>query len=88
MAKPQRLRKELRFFEVYAVATGTTLSAGFFLLPGLAAMEVGPSPVLAYLLATVPLIPAMLYIVELATAMPRAGGAYYFVDRSLGLTPD
>ncbi len=84
MAKPQRLRKELRFFEVYAVATGTTLSAGFFLLPGLAAIEVGSSLVLAYLLATLPLIPAMLCIVELATAMPRAGGVYYFVDRSLG----
>lgn len=84
MAKPQRLKKELRFFEVYAVATGTTLSAGFFLLPGLAALEVGPSLVLAYLLATLPLIPAMLCIVELATAMPRAGGVYYFVDRSLG----
>lgn len=84
MAKTQRLRKELRFFEVYAVATGTTLSAGFFLLPGLAAMEAGPSLVLAYLLATLPLIPAMLCIVELATAMPRAGGVYYFVDRSLG----
>lgn len=84
MAKQQRLRKELRFFEVYAVATGTTLSAGFFLLPGLAAMEAGPSLVLAYLLATLPLIPAMLCVVELATAMPRAGGVYYFVDRSLG----
>ena len=84
MAKSQRLKKELGFFEVYAVATGTTLSAGFFLLPGLAAMEAGPSLVLAYLLATLPLIPAMLCIVELATAMPRAGGVYYFVDRSLG----
>ncbi len=84
MARTQRLKKELRFFEVYAVATGTTLSAGFFLLPGLAAMEVGSSLVLAYLLATLPLIPAMLCIVELATAMPRAGGVYYFVDRSLG----
>lgn len=84
MARTQRLRKELRFFEVYAVATGTTLSAGFFLLPGLAATEVGSSLVLAYLLATLPLIPAMLCIVELATAMPRAGGVYYFVDRSMG----
>ncbi|MCY4543973.1 MAG: amino acid permease [Gemmatimonadetes bacterium] len=84
MAKSQRLKKELGFFEVYAVATGTTLSAGFFLLPGLAAMEAGPSLVLASLLAALPLIPAMLCIVELSTAMPRAGGVYYFVDRSLG----
>ena len=84
MAKSQRLKKELGFFEVYAVATGTTLSAGFFLLPGLAAVEAGSSIVLAYLLAALPLIPAMLCIVELSTAMPRAGGVYYFVDRSLG----
>ncbi|MFT7485265.1 MAG: APA family basic amino acid/polyamine antiporter [Candidatus Paceibacteria bacterium] len=26
----------------------------------------------------------MLYIVELSTAMPKAGGAYYFLERSLG----
>ena len=84
MTKPVRLKKELRFFEVYAVATGTTLSAGFFLLPGLAAGEAGSSIVLAYLLASLPLIPAMLCTVELATAMPRAGGVYYVVDRALG----
>ncbi len=84
MAKSRRLKKELGFFEVYAVATGTTLSAGFFLLPGLAAVESGSSIVLAYLLAALPLIPAMLCIVELSTAMPRAGGVYYFVDRALG----
>jgi len=40
--------------------------------------------VLAYLLAAVPLVPAMLSVAELATAMPRAGGLYYFLDRSLG----
>jgi APA family basic amino acid/polyamine antiporter len=78
------LKKDLRLLGVYAFATGATLSAGFFLLPGLAAQQVGPGIVLAYLIAAVPLIPAMLCIVELATAMPRAGGAYYFLDRSLG----
>ncbi|MCK4874124.1 MAG: amino acid permease [Phycisphaerales bacterium] len=82
--QPKRLKRELGLFDVYAIATGATLSAGFFLLPGLAAEEVGPAIVLCYMLAVVPLIPAMLCIVELSTAMPRAGGAYYFLDRSLG----
>jgi amino acid transporter/mannitol/fructose-specific phosphotransferase system IIA component (Ntr-type) len=40
--------------------------------------------VLAYLLAGVLILPAMLSQAELATAMPRAGGAYYFLDRTLG----
>ncbi len=84
MRKHKGLKKELKLFDVYAIATGTTLSAGFFLLPGIAAAEAGPAMLLAYLVAAVPLIPAMLSVVELATAMPRAGGVYYFLDRSLG----
>ena len=84
LSKKKRLKKELGLFDVYAVATGTTLSAGFFLLPGLAAQEAGPALVFAYLLAALPMVPAMFSVVELATAMPRAGGVYYFLDRSLG----
>jgi len=60
------------------------LSSGFFLLPGLAAAKTGPSVVLAYFLAGLLVLPAMLSKAELATAMPRAGGTYYFLDRSLG----
>ncbi len=82
--KHKRLKKELKLLDVYAIATGATLSAGFFLLPGIAAVEAGPALVLAYLIAAVPLVPAMFSIIELATAMPRAGGVYYFLDRSLG----
>lgn len=84
LSRSRRLRKELKLLDIYAVATGTTLSAGFFLLPGLAATYAGPAIVLAYLVAAIPLIPAMFSIIELGTAMPRAGGVYYFVDRSLG----
>lgn len=80
----KRLKKELRLLDVYAVATGATLSSGFFLLPGPAAGMVGPAVVLAYLIAAIPLIPATFSMVELATAMPRAGGVYYFLDRTLG----
>jgi len=82
--KKKNLKKELNFLGVFSIAAGTTLSAGFFLLPGLAASSAGPALILAYILAAVPLIPAMLSVVELATAMPKAGGVYYFLDRSMG----
>ncbi len=82
--KEPKLTKSLGLFSVYAIGTGTTLSAGFFLLPGMAAQGAGPAMVFAYILATIPLIPAMFSIVELCTAMPKAGGVYYFLDRSLG----
>ena len=38
-AKKEGLKKELGLFSVFALATGTTLSGGFFLLPGVALAE-------------------------------------------------
>lgn len=84
MAKKERLSKKLTLFDVYAVSTGAMFSSGFFLLPGIAAMETGNSVYLSYLVAGFLILPSMLTVAELATAMPRAGGAYYFLDRSLG----
>lgn len=81
---PKRLTKELGLFDVYAISTGAMFSSGFFLLPGLAAAKTGPSVALAYLVAGLFILPALFSVAELATAMPRAGGAYYFLDRALG----
>jgi len=60
------------------------ISSGLFLLPGLAFSQGGPSAIFAYAIAGVIAIPAMLSVAELSTAMPRAGGAYYFLERALG----
>jgi amino acid transporter/mannitol/fructose-specific phosphotransferase system IIA component (Ntr-type) len=79
-----KLQKNLTLFDVYAISTGAMFSSGFFLLPGIAFAQAGPSVVLAYLLAGIAVLPAMLSISELVTAMPRAGGTYYFLDRALG----
>ena len=86
MALPQfsRLRKQLALFDVYVISTGAMISSGFFLLPGLAASYTGSSVVLAYFLSGLLILPAMLSNAELATAMPRAGGTYYYLDRTLG----
>ncbi|MFQ6114766.1 MAG: amino acid permease, partial [bacterium] len=84
LSKTKRLKKELTLFNVYALATGATLSSGFFLLPGLAAAQAGPAVTLSYLIAALHLIPAVFSMAELSTAMPRAGGIYYFLDRSMG----
>ena len=80
----RKLKKELDLLDVYVIGTGSMLSSGFFLLPGIAADKTGSSVVLAYFLASALVIPALLSMSELATAMPRAGGVYYYLDRSLG----
>ncbi len=82
--KSKQLKKELSLFKIYAIATGATLSSGFFLLPGLASAQAGPAVIISYLIAALHLIPAVFSMAELSTAMPRAGGIYYFLDRSMG----
>ncbi|MEO9887078.1 MAG: amino acid permease [Balneola sp.] len=82
--KHEKLKKELGLWDVYAIATGAMFSSGFFLLPGLAAAETGPSVFLAYLVSGLIVLPTMFSVAELATAMPKAGGTYYIIDRSLG----
>jgi amino acid transporter len=84
MANDQKLKKNLTLFDVYAVSTGAMFSSGFFLLPGIAAGYTGDSVYLAYLIAGVLILPAMFCMGELSTAMPKAGGTYYFLDRALG----
>ena len=60
------------------------ISSGLFILPGLAFAKAGPSVILAYLLASMMIIPTMLSKAELATAMPKTGGNFFFIDRSMG----
>ena len=80
----RRLEKKLTFFDVFAISTGAMFSSGFFLLPGIAFAQAGSAVILAYLLAGFLIVPAMLSKAELSTAMPRAGGTYFFLDRALG----
>ncbi len=83
-AQNTKLKKSLGLFDLFAISTGAMFSSGFFLLPGLAYAQAGPAVVLAYLLSGLLMVPAMFSIAELATALPKAGGSYYFIDRSLG----
>lgn len=82
--KQVKLKKELNLFDVLALVTGAIISGGLFLLPGIATVYMGSFMFFAYLVTAIPLIPAMMSKVELATAMLRSGGVYYFLDRSLG----
>jgi basic amino acid/polyamine antiporter, APA family len=79
-----RLDKRLGLVDVYAICTGAMFASGFFLLPGIAAANAGPSVVLAYLVSSLLMVPAMFSIAELSSAMPRAAGTYFFIHRSMG----
>jgi len=80
------LKKDLGFLDVFCIGTGAMISSGLFILPGILYALVGPGVFLGYLLAAVLLLPAVVSKAELATALPKAGGDYFFIDRSLGPT--
>jgi basic amino acid/polyamine antiporter, APA family len=78
------LKKELGLVDVFAIAAGAMISSGLFVLPAIAYSKAGSAVILSYLLASILVIPSLLSKAELATAMPRAGGTYFFIERSLG----
>ena len=78
------LKKSLKLTDVVAISVGAMFSSGFFLLPGLAFAHTGPSVFLAYIVSGFLILPSMLSQAELSTAMPKAGGTYYFLDRAFG----
>ena len=79
-----KLKRELGLLDVFCIASGAMISSGLFILPGLAYFSSGPAIVVAYLLAGILVLPSMLSKAELATAMPKSGGAYFFINRSMG----
>lgn len=79
-----KLSKTLGLVDVFCIAVGAMISAGIFLLPGVAYSHIGPAIIFSYILGGLLATLGILAVLELATAMPRAGGIYYFTTRSLG----
>ena len=77
-------KRQLNLLDVFSISSGAMISSGIFVLPGIAFAKSGPAMILAYLLAAVLIIPSMFAKAELATAMPKAGGVYFFIDRAMG----
>jgi amino acid transporter/mannitol/fructose-specific phosphotransferase system IIA component (Ntr-type) len=78
------LSKQLGLLDIFSMAAGAMISSGLFVLPGIAFGMAGPSVVISYLIAGLLMIPSILAKAELGTAMPKSGGTYFFVERSLG----
>ncbi len=78
------LKKELGLLGVFAIASGAMISSGLFILPGLAFLRAGPGMVLSYIIAGILVLPTIFSKAELVTAMPKAGGDYFYITRSMG----
>lgn len=79
-----QLKRRLGLYAVFTVSIGAMIGSGIFVLPGLAFEVGGPGVVLAYFIAGLIVFPAALAKSEMATAIPRAGGTYLYIDMAMG----
>jgi amino acid transporter/nucleotide-binding universal stress UspA family protein len=78
------LAKDLGPLAALTIGVGTMIGAGIFVLPGDAISQAGSLAGGAFVLGGVIALFTALSASELGTAMPRSGGAYFYVNRALG----
>lgn len=78
------LKKGISFLGIFSIASGAMISSGIFILPGLAYSKAGPAVFISYFIAGLLGLIGILSVIELSTAMPKAGGDYYFINKAFG----
>ncbi len=78
------LARDIGIVGAVTIGIGTTLGAGIFVLPSIVTAEFGPTLWLPFALAGALAFVNAVLIAEFATALPRSGGAYGWINRTLG----
>ena len=80
----EELAKDLGPLAALTIGVGTMIGAGIFVLPGEAAAAAGPAVALSFVIGGAIALLTAMSASELGTAMPKAGGSYYYVNYALG----
>ncbi|WP_411964129.1 amino acid permease [Haloferax sp. YSMS24] len=80
----EELAKDLGPLAALTIGIGTMIGAGIFVLPGAAVAQAGPLAAAAFVLGGGIAILTAASASELGTAMPKSGGAYYYINHALG----
>jgi amino acid transporter/nucleotide-binding universal stress UspA family protein len=80
----EELAKDLGPLAALTIGVGTMIGAGIFVLPGTAIQQAGSFAILSFVVGGAIALLTALSASELGTAMPRSGGAYFYVNRALG----
>jgi amino acid transporter/nucleotide-binding universal stress UspA family protein len=80
----EELAKDLGPLAALTIGVGTMIGAGIFVLPGDAISQAGSFAVASFVLGGVIAMFTAMSASELGTAMPKSGGAYYYVNHALG----
>lgn len=78
------LKKSLTTAGVFSLGAGAMVSSGLFILPAIAFGVAGKWVIASYALAGLCMLPALFTKLELTSAMPKAGGAFFYLTRIFG----
>ncbi|SEH52201.1 Amino acid transporter [Halopenitus malekzadehii] len=84
MSGDEELAKDLGLLAALTIGIGTMIGAGIFVLPGTAVARAGPLSAATFVIGGVVALFTALSASELGTAMPKSGGAYFYINRALG----
>ncbi len=79
-----KMERKLSAVGVFSIGAGSMISSGLFVLPSVAYAEAGAWVIAAYFVAGLLMVPAVFTQLELATAIPKSGGTYFFLERIMG----
>jgi amino acid transporter/nucleotide-binding universal stress UspA family protein len=80
----EELAKDLGPLAALTIGVGTMIGAGIFVLPGTAIESAGSFAVVSFVVGGGIALLTALSASELGTAMPKSGGAYFYVNKALG----
>ena len=78
------LERSLGLGGVFGLSVSAMLGPGAFIVPGVAIHGAGGLAWLTYIVAALIILPTAFAKSELASAMPRSGGAYVFITQAFG----
>jgi len=78
------LKKTLGLLDTVSIEVGAIIGAGIFALTGLAVGKCGPGVPIAFVIAALPMVLALLPIGMLASILPTVGGSFRYPSRILG----
>jgi amino acid transporter/nucleotide-binding universal stress UspA family protein len=80
----EELAKDIGPLAALTIGVGTMIGAGIFVLPRTAISQAGSFAIVAFTLGGAIALLTAFSASELGTAMPKSGGAYYYVNHALG----
>jgi amino acid transporter len=83
----ENLKRTIGLVSATSIGLGAMLGAGIFVFPGLAGGQAGFAAIISFLIGGVIALAVAVCTAELATAMPKSGGGYFYISRSFGNFP-